>query len=285
MLRGWGVGSDALDDAELVVSELVTNSFLHGGAAEAAIELSDHGDVVRLEVAHREDADTGGGPVGPLTVGADETHGRGLAIVDVLASAWGVLEADGLRRVWAELPGRRTGVVAAADRTATLGSLVRTLDTAADVPAVGDAVTGWCHDRLGTRLAGVALVDPERVHLRYLSLSPVPAASAARWAVFPVSLSTPPSAVLATGAALFHESRNAVVAAFPDLGPALATVELASFANLALRRETVPFGVLTLGWRHGRELDADDRRWLSEVAGVVAAALARHGAGATPDHP
>ncbi|MDX6660790.1 MAG: hypothetical protein QOJ55_1612 [Solirubrobacteraceae bacterium] len=95
-VMGWRAG-----DAALVVSELVTNSVLHGDAgAERAIELvlefSD--PVLRVEVC-----DHGGAqPAASVEVVASATGstGFGLAIVDLLADAWGV-ESNGQTCVWA----------------------------------------------------------------------------------------------------------------------------------------------------------------------------------------
>jgi len=86
--------SHVLDDAVLLVSELVTNSVKHGGPpVVVAVEC----DSEALRVRVRD-----GSPVGPTPRSADcdaET-GRGLALVDTLSSAWGVdPDGDG-KYVW-----------------------------------------------------------------------------------------------------------------------------------------------------------------------------------------
>jgi anti-sigma regulatory factor (Ser/Thr protein kinase) len=93
---GWRAG-----DAALVVSELVTNSVLHSDAAtetpiELVVEFSDR--ALRVEVcdhgsAHAQESVQ----AGPSATGA---AGMGLAIVGVLADAWGV-ESNGHTCVWA----------------------------------------------------------------------------------------------------------------------------------------------------------------------------------------
>jgi GAF domain-containing protein len=84
-------------DAELLVSELVTNATLHG---EAPIRVRVVvGDCVRVEV---EDA----GRSAPLLAGSNTEvmTGRGLSMVAALASGWGVSPSPtGGKIVWAEL--------------------------------------------------------------------------------------------------------------------------------------------------------------------------------------
>jgi anti-sigma regulatory factor (Ser/Thr protein kinase) len=95
----------ALDDALLVVSELVANAVIHGGVSgEDRIEL-------RVRLGPRSMCvkvfDEGGGfdaaaarrIAEPGTVG-----GHGLGIVDHLAADWGHARVDGRTEVWAELP-------------------------------------------------------------------------------------------------------------------------------------------------------------------------------------
>jgi anti-sigma regulatory factor (Ser/Thr protein kinase) len=94
------IGAAQLDDALLVLSELVANSVLHGGLGpgepiEVRVKLGPTSMCVKV-------TDEGGGfaaaAAEPSTFG-----GRGLGIVDRLARDWGH-ERDGARTVvWAEL--------------------------------------------------------------------------------------------------------------------------------------------------------------------------------------
>jgi two-component sensor histidine kinase len=81
----------------LIVTELVTNSVKHAGAAP---ELTLEWDGTRLRV---EVFDEGEGR--PVLRNADmtATSGRGLALVDAVADRWGVIERDAGKVVWAEL--------------------------------------------------------------------------------------------------------------------------------------------------------------------------------------
>jgi anti-sigma regulatory factor (Ser/Thr protein kinase) len=99
VLREWGVEPGVVDVAELVVSELASNA---ARQSEDPIDvvLALPGPYLRIEVAdtsHRMPA------LPAEEVDADATSGRGLLLVDALASRWGV-HSDGLaKRVWAEL--------------------------------------------------------------------------------------------------------------------------------------------------------------------------------------
>jgi anti-sigma regulatory factor (Ser/Thr protein kinase) len=78
--------ADAYDNAVLLVSELVTNAVRHG-RAQITLRLAANRDLVHVEVT--DDGDT-------LPVPRDhaparsEPGGRGLWIVDAIASSWGV---------------------------------------------------------------------------------------------------------------------------------------------------------------------------------------------------
>ena len=87
-------------DAQLVLSELVTNSVRHAGLegdAVLRIAASLIGGVLRLEVI--DDGTDGAVAVRPPTIAGG---GFGLNVVDMLARTWGV-ERDGGTRVWVEM--------------------------------------------------------------------------------------------------------------------------------------------------------------------------------------
>ena len=86
-----------IDDAALVVSELVTNAVLHGGGClGVAVRPTDLG--VRVEVA---DASTQGPMLGVASSGS--MTGRGMRMVASLVSAIGIEPAQNGKTVWAEL--------------------------------------------------------------------------------------------------------------------------------------------------------------------------------------
>ncbi|MGW1379496.1 ATP-binding protein [Streptomyces sp. NPDC002446] len=100
-LRSWRLSGEPADVAELLVSELVANAVKAQAPAGAEIDvrfaLSD--GRLRLEVHDASDEL-------PVMKKAeeDEECGRGLVLVDALASGWGVEDQDGIgKTVWAEL--------------------------------------------------------------------------------------------------------------------------------------------------------------------------------------
>lgn len=97
-LRGWDL-EDLLDDALIVVSELVNNAITHAGS-ESELRLAISAAALWMEVADR-----GSGTPDPLPPSATRPHGRGLELVDALTASWGVQPArDGSGKlVWAEM--------------------------------------------------------------------------------------------------------------------------------------------------------------------------------------
>lgn len=93
----WGC-EDVVEDAQLVVSELVTNALVHA-ESRCQLGIAFRGGWLRIEIRD-------GGVGGPEVQAADaqSEHGRGLLLVSAMTSAWGVepLEPAG-KIVWAEL--------------------------------------------------------------------------------------------------------------------------------------------------------------------------------------
>ncbi|MFI9216098.1 ATP-binding protein [Streptomyces werraensis] len=104
-LDDWGVpyGSDLSETAALIVAELAANAVLHGRVPGRDITLRlTHGpNTLRVEVA---DARGETVPQLPSSLAPDAETGRGLLLVEALASRWGVDTEPGPgKRVWAEI--------------------------------------------------------------------------------------------------------------------------------------------------------------------------------------
>jgi anti-sigma regulatory factor (Ser/Thr protein kinase) len=104
VLGGWGVDQGALESAELVLSELVTNALRVPVPSDRQVGVriarAPADGLLRLEVS-----DAGTGKPEVRFPGDEETGGRGLLLVEALAHRWGVEEGAGGtgKTVWAEL--------------------------------------------------------------------------------------------------------------------------------------------------------------------------------------
>ncbi|NUT45872.1 MAG: ATP-binding protein [Saccharothrix sp.] len=95
----WGLSEDTIDDAALVVTELVSNAVDHAtGPVGLTVTRTDSG--LRIEVADRSSA-----PPQPRPVQVDSARGRGLIIVAALSRSWGSSPTSDGKVVWAELDG------------------------------------------------------------------------------------------------------------------------------------------------------------------------------------
>ena len=96
-LRRWQC-DELFDVVGLLTSELVTNAILHAHS-EIELSVSMMPDAIRIDVLdHSSQMPT------PRTAAEDDTSGRGLGLVEALATAWGVDERPGGKSVWFELP-------------------------------------------------------------------------------------------------------------------------------------------------------------------------------------
>jgi anti-sigma regulatory factor (Ser/Thr protein kinase) len=85
--------------ALLVLSELVTNAVLHG-AEPIEVCVSRDADLLRIEVS---DGGARGEGVAPRNTNDPRPGGRGLHIVNSLATRWGTTDNDSGKTVWAEI--------------------------------------------------------------------------------------------------------------------------------------------------------------------------------------
>ena len=96
-LRRWQC-DELFDVVGLLTSELVTNAILHAHS-EIELSVSMMPDAIRIDVLdHSADLPS------PRVAAEEDTSGRGLGLVEALATAWGVDERPGGKSVWFELP-------------------------------------------------------------------------------------------------------------------------------------------------------------------------------------
>ncbi|MCM3922481.1 SpoIIE family protein phosphatase [Frankia sp. AiPs1] len=132
-LRGR-LDDDLLDSALLLVTELVTNVVVHAGTA-ATVDVQQEGEGVRVGVADRHPVRIGMARVKKVDVprppsafpeeadfGIDglREDGRGLALVDALATSWGTEHRPGGKTVWFRLSSAGVPAQDAADEVGTV---------------------------------------------------------------------------------------------------------------------------------------------------------------------
>ncbi|MCU1365127.1 MAG: ATP-binding protein [Ilumatobacteraceae bacterium] len=99
VLAKWGIASGAVERAQLLVSELISNAVLHGaGPVRLMLAEVEGGRSVRIEVCNR-----GSGQPRMRVAHPDDLSGRGLQLVDQLSRGWGSSNVDGETSVWFEV--------------------------------------------------------------------------------------------------------------------------------------------------------------------------------------
>jgi anti-sigma regulatory factor (Ser/Thr protein kinase) len=97
-LERWGVPEEVTEVGLLLTSELVTNSYRHA-SCDAQVSVVRRPGMFRVEVR-----DSGGGRVQRRALDPTQPDGRGLNIVDALATRWGSAASESGTLVWFELP-------------------------------------------------------------------------------------------------------------------------------------------------------------------------------------
>ncbi|MFJ6566289.1 SpoIIE family protein phosphatase [Streptomyces sp. NPDC091292] len=96
-----------VDDAVLLVSELVTNAVVHAGTDVGLLcrleDTADDGTALVVEISDHHPARPIRGGLAPVGQETPE-FGHGLQLVSGLAAAWGITYRPGTKTVWARLP-------------------------------------------------------------------------------------------------------------------------------------------------------------------------------------
>ena len=95
-LRFWGC-RDVIDDARVVVTELVSNVVRHAGT-DVCVEAELLDDRLRIAVVDHAEGEVVLRTIDPRS----SLGGRGLQLVDELSERWGVDRHPGEKCVWAE---------------------------------------------------------------------------------------------------------------------------------------------------------------------------------------
>ena len=84
VLTGWHIDGGVREDAELLITELVTNAIIHAHS-EVTVKVRRDEDVIRFSVFDR-----GPGEIRLRRPAPKEVTGRGLLFLDQIASEWTV---------------------------------------------------------------------------------------------------------------------------------------------------------------------------------------------------
>lgn len=98
LLRSWRLSEANDGDVELLATELAANVVNHAGSPFMTVIVRYLGPVVRVEVGDGSRA-----LPKPRNASDDDLDGRGLALVEALAQAWGVQPTRTGKRVWFEV--------------------------------------------------------------------------------------------------------------------------------------------------------------------------------------
>ncbi len=98
ILRANGVDGADSEVCLLLTSELVTNAVLYA-RSDLVLRVVLDGSVVRISV--HDDSPVSPVPRSPT---GEDTSGRGMALVEVLAATWGVIPNGKGKGVWFEVP-------------------------------------------------------------------------------------------------------------------------------------------------------------------------------------
>jgi anti-sigma regulatory factor (Ser/Thr protein kinase) len=96
LLDGSGLCA-VLDEAELLVTELINNAVVHA-RSDVLVHVEQHPDALRVAVSDRGRGRWRRRPAAP-----DATSGRGLLLVETLADTWGTAVEGETKTVWFEL--------------------------------------------------------------------------------------------------------------------------------------------------------------------------------------
>ena len=140
LAHGWAVEDDVVAVAQLLVSELVTNVLRHESSTLVDVDVVIDVDRAVTVTVCGSEGTLALPVVHPLlSTDASRTNGRGLIILDALATTWGVRRSGGRTSVWFTVGGSDAQSGDAAQAVLATASAI-TAATAADLTAAPDVV-------------------------------------------------------------------------------------------------------------------------------------------------
>jgi GAF domain-containing protein/anti-sigma regulatory factor (Ser/Thr protein kinase) len=274
---------DAIGDTEiaecarLLVSELAANAVLHGSGDTFEVDVHSDG-IVRIGV-HDES------PVLPTLVASptNALGGRGLRIVDGLASKWGVDRGVNGKTVWFEL----ASVVATtpavsmharlehddAARLETLQSLTARLARITSSAEMASFVLNEGVSRLGGTSGSLCLVADDELELTATFGYPSDVIGA--FQRFPIDGTTPAGECAMTRLPVYCESLDELFDRYPIFreGPIVGDPSVAVLPLQA--SDASVLGTMVVGFAAPQHFDAPERALLEAIAREAAVALER----------
>jgi PAS domain S-box-containing protein len=168
-----------------------------------------------------------------------------------------------------------TRLRAALDRSEQLRDLTDALARALSLQDVADLVAKHAHTALGCRFAGVALAQPDRQTMRYLSMAPLPDEVVDKWSEFALDARVPAADTVRRQEPLLFTDREEIIASYPDIADDLEAAGTQAMANLPLVTSGRSIGALMATWTEPHDCDDDELRFLRTLAGQAAQAVER----------
>jgi hypothetical protein len=281
VLLRCSVNAGTVADAIVCVNRLASEAARRELSDVVGLRVTVLPSSIRIAVSERWRAPGQRGNRAPtVAFGLDpQTHRE----LDAVAARWGEVHEGGVATAWFELhaedgpvavrpkadqPGDGNDAGPSPATLSVLPGLTDALSSASDVTGISDAAALFVRRHLGAVFVGVALCDGDQ--MSFACVHPLPTATVAEWAPFPLSRNSPVAAACRNRTAYFHDTAVEAEAAFPGLGGDMRTAGADSIAHVPLIADGEAFGTLGVSWHAPRP-----RHDYRDVLRVVAEELAR----------